>query len=534
MATYVITSPDGRKFRVTAPDGASEADVLRYAQANMPEEPKPEKPEAEDPGALMAGMIGAGRVTDRLAAGLRQATPEPIRNAIDATGRFLGMGQEPSIDPAVQEEQTRIYAGLQGKRPLATMAGEVAPMIAALPAVGGIGSAAAVSAIPGLVEYGTPEERITRGALGAAGGAAGAAAGKLVSRALQPIRPIASESKEAAQEAAKRLGVQLRPDEITGSRPLGWLTSSLNDLPFSGGMGQKQEAARRAAINAAGVRALGQEGATEITEGVLAAARRDTGAVFDNLLHGRKIELNDKFRNAVNEIVDSKVMKSLRDDSVEDVIAPFKNLPKGKIKVTGEWFQQNKTALDAAIRSAYNTPGQSGRAMALQEFESALVDAAMDSMNATERKAFEAAQRQWASLRLLETGKVVEAGNIMPGRLDSALINRYKAGGAYKEGKITGELADIGRLGQAYKPYPQSGTAPRNIYSMLAGGAAFFDPTTTAAAFAAPPLAQKFLQSKAGREYLTRGLANMTPERERLLMQGGYGLLGLPLMAGVD
>lgn len=34
MATYSITTPDGAKFDVTAPDNASEADVMAYAQAN--------------------------------------------------------------------------------------------------------------------------------------------------------------------------------------------------------------------------------------------------------------------------------------------------------------------------------------------------------------------------------------------------------------------------------------------------------------------------------------------------------------------
>lgn len=532
MPTYVITAPDGRKFRVTAPDGASKDEVLRYAQQNAPEPVATpiEKPEAEDPGALTAGMIGAGRVFDRLAAGARQMVPDSFRTAVDATGRALGMAEPPSIDPASQAADTAIYAGLRAKRPGATLAGEVAPMIAALPAVGSIGGAAAISALPGLVEYGTPEERIERGAMGAAGGALGAGVGKLIGRMMQPIRVPTSKAQQAAQDAADRLGVQLRPGEITGSRPLKWLETSLNDLPFSGGMGQAAERTRREAINAAGARALGQPGAAEITDDVLAAARRDTGAVFDNLLEGREIELGAKFRSSVSKIVDSKVMKALRDDSVEDVIAPFKNMPAGKIKVKGEWFQQNKTALDTAIRSAY-IEGKAGKAMALQDFEKALVDAASDSMNATERAAFRAAQKQWATLRLLETGQVVEAGNIMPGRLNAALINRYKAGGAYKEGKITGELADIGRLGQAYKPLPQSGTAPRAVYSAgaLFSGAA--NPLFAAGAMAAPPLAQKFLQSDAGRRYLTRGMAEITPEIERRLMQGGYGLLGLPLIA---
>lgn len=36
MATFQITSPDGRTFEVTAPDGTPKEEVLKYAQANMP------------------------------------------------------------------------------------------------------------------------------------------------------------------------------------------------------------------------------------------------------------------------------------------------------------------------------------------------------------------------------------------------------------------------------------------------------------------------------------------------------------------
>lgn len=505
MPVFEITAPDGRKFRVTAPEGAAKEDVLRYAQANMPAA----QPEADDPGALQAGLIGAGRTVDRLIKGVKQ----PFLGA-EAAAQLKGE----------EESNARIYAGLQEKRPIATMLGEVAPLVAGLPAVGGIGSAAVLGALPGALEYGAPEERAQRASLGAVGGAVGAGAGQLIGRVAQPFRPAVSETQQAAQDAAGRLGVQLRAGEITGSRPLRWAEAALNDLPIAGGMAQKAETARREAINAAGARSMGQQG-TEITEGLFAKARDDIGNVFDNLLQNRQITLGPKFRSDVQKIAESKVLPALRDESTDAVIAPFQNMPAGKIKVSGEWFQQNKTALDQAIRGAY-TAGENGKAKALEAFEDALVDAAKASMNTTERKAFEAAQKQWASLRLLETGKVVEAGNIMPGRLDSALINRYKD--AYKEGKLTGELPDIGKLGQVYKPLPQSGTTPRAFYSGLASGAGLLNPLITAGAFAAPPLAQKFMQSTPGRNYLTKGMLDITPERERLLMQAGYGLLGLP------
>jgi len=46
MADFDITSPDGQTFRVTAPEGATEAEIMAYAQANMPKAP-PVQPSAE-------------------------------------------------------------------------------------------------------------------------------------------------------------------------------------------------------------------------------------------------------------------------------------------------------------------------------------------------------------------------------------------------------------------------------------------------------------------------------------------------------
>lgn len=517
MPAYNVTAPDGRKFRVQAPEGATEAEILAYAKANMP---AADAAPVEDPGPLMSAVIAAGRTGDKGWAGIKQ-----LGLTVPAFLGHEGARSKLADLKAQQEAADAAYAPLAEKRPVATFLGEAAPLVA-MPLLGtGIRGAALSGSLPGLVSYGTGEERLQRGSVGALGGAVGGALGAAAGRVAQPIRARPTQSATAAQQAAERLGVQLRPGEITGSRPLRWLESSLNDLPFSAGMGQRAEAARSAAINRGAAKSIGQD-ATELTEDVLAGAREKIGSTFNTLLSGRKITLDKAFQNEVQAITGSKVMKTLRDDSVETVIAPFRNMPTtGPVRVTGEWFQQNKTALDSAVRSAYSA-GESGKARALENFEKALERAAIRSMKPDEAAAYKAAQKQWASLRLLETGKVVDGGQVMPGRLDTALTTRY--GGAYKEGKIKGELADIGKMAQAYKPLPQSGTAPRAFYSGAAGMAALTEPVTAAAAFAAPPLAQKFLQSDAGRAYLTRGALEITPEIEKWLIRGGAGLLGLP------
>lgn len=57
---YEVTSPDGRKFRITAPDGATQEQVLAYAKANFPK-PEPEAKLPERNQMLETGLkLGRG------------------------------------------------------------------------------------------------------------------------------------------------------------------------------------------------------------------------------------------------------------------------------------------------------------------------------------------------------------------------------------------------------------------------------------------------------------------------------------------
>lgn len=375
------------------------------------------------------------------------------------------------------------------------------------------------------MEMGSPTERLIRGGAAMLGNKVGEKVGQVVSRVPQPIRPSEiSQSQRLANEAADRLGVKLSAGEASGSRALKFAESATADLPIASGMATKRVTANQRAMNSAVLRQLGQQG-DEVTEEVLAKARSDIGGVYRNILGPAKIELDGSFRAEVKSITGSKVMKELRDESVDAMLEQFRNMPAGKVKVSGEWFQQNKTALDAQVRAAYLN-GQPGKARALEQFEKALDRAAMRSLPQAERDAYKAAQRQWATLRTLETGKVVEGGNVMPGRLHSAMESRYK--GAYKEGKIKGEVSDVARLGQILRPPPNSGTTPRAIYSGLTGGALFAEPMTALTMAAGPASVQALTTSPMMRKYMEKGLMNVTPEMERLLMLTGgrAGLLG--------
>lgn len=477
----------------------------------------PVSAEPDDPGVLASMGLGFGRTADKVVQGGKQA-------ALTVAGHLPGVGARKELDRMKGEQAFRDegYAALQKQHPIATVVGESAPLVA-LPLGGTLKAASMIGALPGLVEYGTPQEKLMKGGLGAFGSSLGHGLGNMIGRVAQPVRAgEMTQTQQMANQAADRLGVRLSAGEASGNRALKWAESASADLPIASGMATKRHVSNAKAMNAGALREMGQRG-DEVTEAILAKARADTSGEYSRILDPAKIELDNTFRAEVKAITGSKVMKELRNEDVDALIGQFRDMPQGKVSVSGEWFQQNKSALDAQVRASYIN-GESGKARALEQFEKALDRAAMRSLSEADRDAYKVAQKQWASLRLLETGKVVDGGNVMPGRLDQALASRYK--GAYKEGKIGGEMADIARLANTLRSPPNSGTATRAIYSGMAGGAAMFEPLSAAAMLAGPASVQALTTSPAMRKYMERGLLGVSTEMDELLKRSG-GLLGL-------
>jgi hypothetical protein len=109
---------------------------------------------------------------------------------------------------------------------------------------------------------------------------------------------------------------------------------------------------------------------------------------------------------------------------------------------------------------------------------------------------------------------------------------------------MPGELGDVAKIGARMKGLPMSGTAERLMYqSMLSGGmggAAGLvsgDPTEAAkwaaGSFAAPWMATQLLTRAPIKQYLTHGLANLTPAMEKKLIRSG-GLLGLSSLNAIS
>lgn len=114
LMEYEVTAPDGRKFIVTAPEGASQDDVLRYAQSQFAQmaPPAPSTMDtARDVGANLAGAAGRG-VSNLL------GLPGDIQGAIDrgsrwAYERVTGSPAAPPISTVQTPTSESVRAGMR-------------------------------------------------------------------------------------------------------------------------------------------------------------------------------------------------------------------------------------------------------------------------------------------------------------------------------------------------------------------------------------------------------------------------------------
>lgn len=109
---------------------------------------------------VAAGLVGAGRTVNSQWEGAKQAL-------------YALTGDQSALDAQAkrQAQDAELYAKLSKEKPLATFVGEAAPYL--------VGGSPAAFAAMGANEYGTPAERLTRGAAGYVGGKAGEYAGRM-------------------------------------------------------------------------------------------------------------------------------------------------------------------------------------------------------------------------------------------------------------------------------------------------------------------------------------------------------------------
>lgn len=234
MPTYVVTAPDGKEYEITAPEGASQEEVLAYAQRNYTQAAKPERSMLQEAGR-QAGLTARAAITgltsvpammaDPLAAAINQAAgkqvmtmpSQGIQNLMTAAGLPQPEG---GLERAVQTGAAAMagvptQAGLAaGKEALKPLTQNLLQQTAAAGA-GGVAAQAAADAVQEATE--NPIASVIAGL--AAGTVAGGLAARGVTAAATKREPLVTldEIKRRAQQAystVEQQGVAIKPKSV--------------------------------------------------------------------------------------------------------------------------------------------------------------------------------------------------------------------------------------------------------------------------------------------------------------------------------
>lgn len=485
---------------VEFPDGMSDADMAAAIRRNLAQQPAPSPAHpADDVGVGEAMLIGAGREADRLIKGAQQLW-------------YGATGNQPKLDALKAEQQGNdaAYAELQRRRPVATTVGSALPMLAvpmsgAATGAGMVGRAAlAGGGIEGM-KYGTAGERAGRAAAGAVGGAAGAGLGLAATRLLKPAGVGATTVSDDALAAAQRVGFKVTPGQATQNPAMMNFENYLARSPGSAGKMLRINDANQKALNRAAAQSMGEK-SDDLSEGVFAAAKDRIGAEFSRLQSQTAPQLGDDFVNALAVIEGNNASKgSFAHPGVRRLVDKALDLAS-QGNVTGRAYKEIHTELSNKASKAFKG-GDATLGQAFKTVRDQLDEAARASLPESERKSWDVARKQWGSFKTLTKSSVAEGGNVSAARAASAL----RADPRFRTGGLSGELADIARIGETFKSVPNPNS------SNLAQQMIYGNPITGLPMLAVNDLMARSYLSAPMQRYMTRGLLDVGPQGQGAL-----------------
>jgi hypothetical protein len=488
------------------PDGMGAPEIEAAIKANIMSIKPKAAPAGPQEGVGEAMLVAAGRGTDKLAQGVRQAFN-------------WATGDQAALDRMAGEEaeKDRLYKPLADARPYATGIGEMAPGVAAAMLTGGTSmvGAAAANALPSLLSYGSAEDRVKRAAVDGAFGAAGAGAGKLLARGVKPAGVGSEPVSDTVLGAAKRLGYQPTAGQITQNPAMQNFENYLLRSPGSSGRMQKVVEGNQAALNRAGAKAMG-ESAESLGEDVFSGASKRIGDEFGRLSDVTRPKLGDEFVNALESIGTQNAQRGpFASKSIDNLIDKSLDLA-AKGDLDGVAYKQIRTELSNQAQAAFRA-GDATTGQAYKSVVSALDKAAKESLSDADKAAWDTARKEWAAFKTLTKSNVAEGGNVSAARTAAALRSK---GPQLRTGQAQGELADIARIGEAFKGVsnPNSGQLSQQMMygNPLTGLPMMLGNKAMAAAYMSP----------AAQRYMANGLLDLGPGGQALLARSG-GLLGV-------
>lgn len=529
MPTYLITAPDGRKFNVSGPGTQEEA--LAHIQSTYQ---PPRNLKAENPGEYDASSPEfQAKYGPTSASSFGQNMVEGVGKSMVDTGRGvqqLGVEVGDKLGVVNQTSQDLIRGESPTDR-VRRQASEVAQQDAPLMHTGGgvtgyIGGQIAQAAIPGgaLGRAATLGGRLAQGAgagaalantqpvtseqtrlgataLGATGGAVGEGIASGIGKLASASSKITPEVRALA-EKAQELGIPLRAEQLSKSRPLAGVSAALDAIPLSGRDASRE--VQRAAFNRAVAKTFGED-----TDNVATAVKQGTarlGAKYDAVLRNNPVKADDTFVNELSDVV--QAARGELTDQQFGVIARQADDILSKVgagdKIDAQAAYNIKKTLDRISKSQDTSLGHHAG-----ELKDVVLSALDRSLPEDVASSFAQTRKQYANL--ISVRRLVKAG--AEGNVTPASLGNVK--------NLRGDLKDVADVGAQFlkEPFGNSGTQNRLIGASILGGAGVASVVNPAslvsigASLAAGRTANKILQSRIAIKYLLKG----SPAAQKLL-----------------
>lgn len=507
MARFEYTDPQGK---TTVIEAATEDEAWQKATQLQPiRYPSASRKEAiaaaasEEPGNPLA--IGAGRLLDTSAMGLKQAALEGARRIVPEGSMRERLKQELAALAEEQAANTEAYKAYANRFPVETAIGESAPY-AALQG-GPLHLGLQMGALEGL-RYGSPGERSARGLLSAGQGFVAGSIGNAVSRYLNP--PLTSTQHAALQEGSK-MGIEPRLSQVLRSPAIARIEDTAARVPGGAGVFEEFNRANQMAVNRAAAGAMGAtpDASGQLSDEVFAATKQKLGSVFDAIksvgkvnIGGRSvnpIQLDQGVIGAANDVIKTQnKLGSRANQAVLKLAQDAKRMAGLRARIDGEAYQLWHSDLTDASYTAFKG-GESTAGRAYLGLMNALDDAAERSLHRANlgglANELKAVRPLYSNFKLLTKGSVTEGGNVSPARVAQALRtsnpDAFRTGGG-------GDLAKIGRYAEAFPPLRAgSQTFERTMLSDPVSAAVYGLPAYGAAKIATSPAAT-FIPSHLG------------------------------------
>lgn len=463
MPTFRVTGPDGKTYNVTAPEGATQDQVLARVKAHS----TPQK----DDSAINAFVLGARKPIDNIATWLGDTAPA---RAIDAIGQKLGF---PSSASATQDaNKLRANNTRTGWQTVGNIVGTIPT--ARLP--GGPLSQGALSGAL-LTDKKDAAGVLSDMTIGALSAKAGDKAIRGLARVVNPkVAPVVQRLKDA--------GVSMTPGQILGATEskvgsvLKGVEDRLTGVPFlgevvKGARHRSVETFNRAALNEP-LKSIGKtlpKNAPIGNEGI-AAVESQLGKAYDDVLPKLSATGDSQFANDLAQIhAKAATMAPARAKQFNAILKDLGRFWKPGNQMSGSDLKAVESRLGERIRNYGSGADPDARDLAnvLGEVQSSLRDLAA-RQNPSQAARLKAINEGWAKFTRLQkaASSATKDGIFTPNQLSIAARVMDKSGRKATTARGGALMQRFAQDAQSVLPssVPDSGTAGRLMLGLGASG----------------------------------------------------------------